>query len=491
MKKMTFLTIVGTVLICGLFFGCALFEPPEINKNETAKIGDSTDLDRKEELALKYLQEPLVSEDTLASFVMDFLDATASETGRSIQASPMVTITKTTKITHSVETGFAEKPADQRSAGSTVGPGEIPFYVFTLEDHASGKTGFALTCGDMRIGNVLAVVEQGNYDDDNPGLAVFYSQLGAYIEETVEVYNGITQADVNNAIQRNEARHSGTPVTDVGTYAVLNAHGDLNDDSINHDKNLLETQWHQGKPYNNFINGIKGAPKGYSYLTGCGPVAVAQVMAFHGKNRQDAGKGSLQGYDWNFMIYGKNKQADETIAFLMYEIGIKAGSIYLKMENSKGKGGATATTRYGVRKAFERMGFQDTAKFKNYSLSDVRASIRKGCPVIADGSTTGFEIFGLAVSTPIGGHYWIIDGYRRMESKVKINKSKPAVIELIDYVHCNMGWEEGSCNGWYKSGLFKTNKIPWEDDPYKPFPRTATEDGFYQYGLGILTGVKL
>jgi len=493
MKKLTFLTVVGTVLIWALFFGCALFEPPEAAKNETAKTGVSTDLERKEELALKHLIIPNVSEETLASYVMDFLDADA-DTGSARNALPSsrVAITKTTKITHPVETGFAEKPADQRSAGSTVGPGELPFYAFTLEDQDTGETGFALTCGDNRIGNVLAVVEQGNYDDDNPGLAVFYSHLNAYIEETIKIYNELTQEDINNALnEKNRSTGSSAPyvpVTDVGRLRNFSLVGSVNDGIYNMTQYILETEWHQGPPYSDLVSSLHGAFPGYYYPAGCGPVAIAQVMAFHGKKRHDKGKPYFQGYDWPSMIDGKN---NGLIAILMHEIGRNAGSLYLKMgtSDSKGKtkGGATATTRNGVINAFKAMGYADPGKFKNYNFTDLISAINKGCPVLADGSDAGYIKDGISVAYASGGHYWVIDGYRAMAVEVN-DKNKPMYLYITDYVHCNMGWG-GNCDGWYFEGVFNTNKIPLDDDN-DTLPRKATEDSFFQYGLGMLTGIK-
>ena len=177
MKKLLFSLVIGSVLFSALFLGCGNFMPPDVNESAPAANADSTYSERKDVLALKHLQIPYLSEDTLASYVMDFIRITTpSKTGttRSVQSVPSVVITKTTKITHEVETGFAETTADKRSARTVIGPGRIPFYVFTLENQQTGTTGFALACGDKRIGDVLAVVEEGNYDDtDNPFMSIF------------------------------------------------------------------------------------------------------------------------------------------------------------------------------------------------------------------------------------------------------------------------------------------------------------------------------
>jgi hypothetical protein len=158
-----------------------------------------------------------------------------------------------------------------------------------------------------------------------------------------------------------------------------------------------------------------------------------------------------------------------------------------KDKNKNNKSGATATTRSGVIDAFIKMGYKDPGSFKSYDVSQVKSTILAGYPVIADGSATGITIFGITMATPEEGHYWVIDGCRRMSANVKYEKSAGPVSEISDYIHCNMGWK-GSSNGWYISGVFHTKKIPLtdKDDPY----RSTKEEDFFQYGLGMLTGIR-
>jgi len=477
MKKLLFLLIIGLVL--ALFLGCDDFMPPDVHDSPPY----STDSERKDVLALKHLQIPNVSEDTLASYVMDFIRISAASetgTGRSVQPAPAVVITKTTEIIHPVETGFAETTADKRSARSVIGPGRIPFYVFTLENQQTGKTGFALTCGDNRIGNVLAVAEEGNYDDENPFLGIFYSQLNAYIEETIGIYNSITETDIENALGKiNKARYTGpsvpdVPVTEVGMHGDFELVGYKNDGANNNDNCILKTIWHQRDPYNDIVK----KKKGYDCVTGCGPVAIAQVMAFHSKpSNPSESMGYNIEYNWSDMIDGTK---DEQVGILMYEIGRHAGSIYMKA--------GTATTRGGVKKALIAMGYEDPGSFKGYNFEKVKSSINDGCPVIADGSRTGINILGITISTPEGGHYWVIDGYRRMSVNAKFDKSKAPELYTTNYVHCNLGWG-GSNNGWYYSGVFDTENIPYSDDSDN-LRSVGTDDKFYQYGLGILTDIR-
>jgi hypothetical protein len=420
MRKFLFLFITVSVFFTALFLGCGPFVPPDVQESAPAESSDPVDPERKDALALKHLQVTYISEETLACYVMSFISAGYKEQGNTSpgqsravseqSASHAIAITKTTRLTVEVNPGFAETTADKRSARSVVGPGEIPFYIFTLENQNTGETGFALTCGDSRIGAVLAVAEQGEYDDaDNPFLGIFYSCLEAYIENTISVYNGVTKADIENALNKiNGGRNAGypvpdLPVTDVGVIDDFDYVGEKNDGINNNDLCILETEWHQNSPYNDVI-----------------------------------------------------------------------------ME----------------------MGYEDPGSFKAYNFAQVKSSINAGCPVLADGSTTGTVILGITVSTPIGGHYWVIDGYRRMASTVNDNFAGiPITSYPIDYVHCNLGWsrvtddttgKKLTKNGWFISGVFNTDKIeniPLTDDNDTKL-RSATEKGLYQYGLGILTGIR-
>jgi hypothetical protein len=358
-------------------------------------------------------------------------------------------------------------------------------------------------------------VDAGNYDDvDDPFMSIFYSRLAAYIEKTIDVYNSITETDIENALDKHGARYTGVsvPVTDVGKYSSLTLVGSADDGYYNNAKHILETRWRQGDPYNAVIMERLFTPNGYTYVAGCGAVAIGQIMAFHGNKKMEAGGEAPHSntsryshivYDWKKMISDPDdKDVRYSVAVLMYEIGLgrNANSIYIwGSDGSKeGKSGSasTATTRGGVINAFKNMGYQDPGSFNGYNFLLIKYSINGGCPVLAGGSASGIDIFGLSIATPINGHYWVIDGYRRMAATTKNDKSTVPKLDTDDYVHCNMGWDK-STNGWYISGVFDagtnpddgTSNIPLIDDD-DGLPRSATQDNFYQYGLGILTFIR-
>jgi len=509
MKKLLSLLVISSFCVLGLFLGCDFSTPPEVPDNPY-----STDLEQKDVLALKHLQIPNISEATLASYVMDFIKnvsaAPEAGTGRGVQSTPApaVVIAKAKEIIHTVQTGFAETTADKRSARSIIGPGRIPFYVFTLENQLTGKTGFALACGDNRIGNILAVAEEGNYDDDNPFMSVFYSQLDSYIENTIAIYNSVTEADIQNALNKINENTRATapdlPVTEVGKI-----------DKLKGDRTLLDTvpiRWSQGYPYNEIINGVFHIPQEYKdkyqYVTGCVPTAIAIIMAYHGRKRADSGlsnpysRSQITGfnnveYDWRAMTNGTD---DNAIAVLMYEIGLpkNANSTYsmgpVKKADDplkKKEGASTSTMNNNARYAYRNMGYIDPGNFKKYETSGIKSSIDKDEPAQVVGySKMKTYIFGIQI--PDNGHSWVIDGYAEMSTTAKNKYTSEPENYIAEFVHCNIGWGESSIdaygnytrpNGWYVSGVFDTYDIP-------EATRSTEQAGFYQYNIQMLTGIR-
>jgi len=506
MKKLLSLLVISSFCVLGLFLGCGFSTPPEVPDNPY-----STDLEQKDVLALKHLQIPNISEATLAFYVMDFIKnvsaAPEAGTGRGVQPAPAVAITKTKEIIHTVQTGFAETTADKRSARSIIGPGRIPFYAFTLENQLTGKTGFALACGDNRIGNILAVAEEGNYDDGNPFLSVFYSCLDDYIKNTIAIYNSVTEADIQNALNKINENTRATapdlPVTEVGKITGLIPVGDK--------KHLETVLWRQGDPYNEIINDVLHIPQEYKdkyqYVTGCVPTAIAIIMAYHSKKRVDTGMSAPythsrapgyenMEYNWSKMIKGND---DTAIAVLMYEIGLpkNANSTYsmgpVKKADDplkKKEGASTSTMNNNTRYAYRNMGYIDPGNFKKYETSGIKSSIDRDEPAQVVGySKMKTYIFGIQI--PDNGHSWVIDGYAEMSTTAKNKYTSEPENYIAEFVHCNLGWGESSTddygnytrpNGWYVSGVFDTHHIP-------EATRSGV-DGFYQYNIQMLTGIR-
>jgi hypothetical protein len=243
----------------------------------------------------------------------------------------------------------------------------------------------------------------------------------------------------------------------------------------------------------------KNTPPGHYYVAGCGPVAIGQIMAFHGlkmapgKNPYPYSKApgyTHIKYDWMKMVAGGD---DNAVAVLMYEIGlpINAFAIY-KMGSEKEGGAETTTFELTARIAFRNMGYEDPGSLKKYNLDDVKISIYREEPVLVSGSSK-IRMVILGIPVYDGGHFWVIDGYGRMATKIKgKNIGENITVNEFDYVHCNLGWAARNRNGWFFNGIFDTNHIPWDDtkEPIQENRSVKGEAQFYQYSIKMLTGIR-
>ena len=187
-------------------------------------------------------------------------------------------------------------------------------------------------------------------------------------------------------------------------------------------------------------------------------------------------------YNWSDMIAGTDSY--QGVAILMYEIGLPKNADSDYGIGWIGAGNAsTSTNRDKSKKAYKNMGFDNPGNFKKYETSGVKSSINNGDPVQVAGNSK-IKKYILWIPIYETGHSWVIDGYKQVTIMVKdkatgIKKKKLT----LDYVHCNLGWGEYNCNGWYFSGVFDTDNIP---EP----TRSAKSDNYYRYNIEMLTGIK-
>jgi hypothetical protein len=472
----------------------------------------------------------------------------------------------------------------------------ITIYAFTTENSLNNTSGFVLTCNDNRIGNILALVDDGDpLDTEAPFLKMIYANLEGYIDRTIDEYNSISDEDIaqalnstrNNSQSRFIATYSGDSEVETGQgeviiYASTPQDGLVVFDSREPDFYLansptgladhfweppptlpdgyyytvtlylsswswtdghyatLPTEWHQGaqyipsiysnSPYNDLINqygiieNVNHNSSNY-LVAGCGPVAIAQLMAFHNYPTQCTLTGPYVNtpYNWTAMTMsptvGSSSNADARtgVGVLLYEIGKRANCEYL---NNATTGGLPQTGIWegGIVKTLREMGYtiptvpltitanpRANGYFGPYNFYTIRTSIINQRPVLVDGfdtqTTTGLNSNGQYS----GGHIWVIDGVRNMlyqevykyELYTDID-SDPNIVLFADrtfcninfdagwnWVHCNIGWgpESGDhirkFNGWYLSGIFDTNNVTFARS-------TENVPRYYQYHIGIL-----
>ena len=173
------------VIILGILLSsCDTFFMPESKIGQAPQIYNSSSLSRKAELSLWHTAE---SHDTPVEALQDqvqaWLQPKTDTESRSRSA-----VTSVYSYSVIVENGFSSVPANRRPVDTMPERSVIPFYVFQLENREERTSGFAFACGDPRIGNLLALVEDGDFHDmEMPFWQIFLGCLDEYIDETIAV----------------------------------------------------------------------------------------------------------------------------------------------------------------------------------------------------------------------------------------------------------------------------------------------------------------
>ena len=223
----------------------------------------------------------------------------------------------------------------------------IKLSLYKLE--SGGKSGFAITCNDLRVGEILALVEEGEFDEDDPFTKLISSNIKAYVNETVQDWYELKNKE-------NEYKQKS-----VWEGLVTSKKYEYKNWKVNKKSSplfLLKTKWAQGDGYNDVITKLKGG----DFPAGCVTVAIAQIMAFHEYPNKYYGtkwegfntfKGKLVKhfpfakewdgkYDWWIMTWPEEIDGIDRdypiyklqIASLMYEIAESCGASYSKDETN-------------------------------------------------------------------------------------------------------------------------------------------------------------
>jgi hypothetical protein len=210
---------------------------------------------------------------------------------------------------------------------------------------------------------------------------------------------------------------------------------------------LLSTKWGQDSPYNKKCDG---------HVTGCGPIALAQVMNYYKYPKSL----SLNGYDFDWSkidIFPQYDSDNATLIRLVYDrtdTSVFFGIVY--------------TTPGGMEDGIRSFGYNvSTSDDEDYQR--VSQEIFGGKrPVIMLGNDDNFSVLPGSLSYIGNSHYWVCDGANeRTENKLQLftewqpygNGTFVPGWYSIDrpyefggssylYLHMNWGWY-GYCNGWF------------------------------------------
>ena len=474
------------------------FSPPD-----TKPVKDTAGLTRADQLAfLKAQENHKIGIDELQAIVEKAL---ATPGGRSV-ASTGSAVTGVKKVALTGDRRFAATSAGRSVAGG-VEEEPVEVYEFAVGSADNGNEGFVLASNDVRIGTILAIAE-GSLDDTDEGFVAFLNEnLDDYIASTILQYNSITETEIEAAV----AKLSDKPTTEARAYVDDHEkfydlpHGTISgsphDFSITKAP-LLVTKWGQGTQvyysgyvYNNYVQSKKGMDR----ITGCGPTAMAQIIAYYNyiiPNSLDlipdpldrpsefntADLGTWTG-DWattnpfgtirNLPTITSTSSAEARgqVAALMYQLGVTAGAVYTP--------GWTGLATDKAKAAFESLGYaislyaevanaQSILSPRSYthgyvidyitSPAVIKSQLNLNRPIYTVGYVTVYDSSGQQTQE---GHVWVMDGHGQMTYYVEVvmtasgTKTYLTTFDDCLMVHCNLGWD-GRGDGWYVYGLFDT-----------------------------------
>lgn len=337
------------------------------------------------------------------------------------------------------DAGFAVVSADKRIPDDILAlseSGSINALCFKSAHQSKGTPYFS------KEYNEWAVAEDNNGDetDHNSFIA---SEIMNYAMGSIINTVDTTSKDINNGDTDNDNEHSTTHIT------RFNYSGWSIDYCI---APIVRTHWHQDAPFNmNCLNN-----KGQRVPTGCVTTAVAQIIAHNARNYGEFHNSHNQ-LMWSYINQYENVDSpgsgdvtsvEDFCSYLFNKCKIKSDSI----------DGYTFSLPHKAKNAFQDNGYTNVKEHFNYGLDSIRTMLSNGKPVFISGisSSTSHYFFP---NYHIDGHAWIIDGLlvrKRTIEEIDLNTNE-VLSQLIEYrnlVHCNWGWTNGGCNGYFADGIF-------------------------------------
>ena len=284
-----------------------------------------------------------------------------------------------------------QKAKAKSRTATTASPSDA-YYVFNND-----AGGFVIIAGDDAVTPVLGYTSTGSFDAEN---------LPDGLKDLLKSYERQIAALGDNY----QANQTATRAAFTG------------------EKLLNTAKWNQGAPFNKYT------PNGY--VTGCVATAGAIVMKHHGYPAKGTGSHSYtwngktltanfeHDYDWASMPaqYNGNDAAFDGVARLMSDLGVA-------VEMQYAKGGSGATMEDLVTALQKYFGYSKYAR--QLTMEDLGAGVWNGR--LRAEIDANRPILYSAVDSNVGGHSFVIDGYKDESFSV------------------NWGWG-GYCDGFYRIG---------------------------------------
>lgn len=381
-----------------------------------------------------------------------------------------------------------ESMPTKADTASVAGPPDSPFLYIANFDN---NRGFCVIPGDTRLPEVLIYVDEGQLMPgdtiDNPGLAMYLDMADYYYRTRTGM--PITDIDTGISIFPDDPRYPVefiiTPPLEIAPE-VTYEYTDWKQIACLGAKDAIDIKWHQRSPFNKYCLTASGEKA----KAGCVPIAVAQLMYYHGKDINYSG---IE-FDWDLMrtvtdAYSGTDEAQDMVATLIRQLGNKENL------NAKYGTGSTSTSEKGLGRTFKNFGYSHRGSFVRY---DSDKGLGYG-PMLGSGfairNTHKWTIFGFTIlqwSDYENGHFWVISHkitMKREKKKFENGDYVSSTYEKRKYVHCNWGWIDGENNGYYYDEVFDASDEGGPTDPYNPETKSGTEN-YYQYDVKMYYGAR-
>ncbi len=338
---------------------------------------------------------------------------------------------------------YVAKPATRSNDGV-----EVSFYLINYEDNA----GYALVSTDKRATPVYMYADEGNITtaafEEVPPMAIFMEEAIANYE--IEVASSGIDGPIDIGIPG-----TGT----IGDYTDfvdgILCHIDIDTLTVTKAP-LCQTRWSQDYPYNYLCN---------QRPVGCGPVAIAQVMAYYRHPEQLSN--STLAYDWDMMLSQPyfssigDEGAFDTAIFLR-AVGDAAGADYSNNNIDPESDPGTGVHPSVLAPTLSSFGYT-TNGLTNFYSWEVESEIDSNRPVLA----VGYNFDDI-------GHAWIIDGYTRYEYTISCYY---AIEPFALYKRMNGG-----------SDVYLSNNVGFGPDLYESYRYSTLE--MFIYNRDVVTGIQ-
>lgn len=344
-------------------------------------------------------------------------------------------------------------------------PEQQEVYIMNFEDSA----GFAIVSSDNRIG-LMGLALQGSL---NQGDVITDPGFGMTLTNMKFLPNRDT--------------------SDIGDDDYTTEYGEWTNSFYEPTYGYCQVKWWQDGIFREFCYTAQGD----TAVTGCIPVAVAQLMSIY----KYPTSYQQYWYNWDAMIANPlyvDPIGEHTVARLLSSLGTSNNLDVTYGINASG------ADFENIPRTLENFGYTSGGLVQDYYTGYVVSELLSGYPVLINGysfktTTVTTELWGLITHVNVsysGGHAWLGDGL--------FVRSRPVYYYLGDqlisteyenqyYILCKFGQENGDRDGYYLSGIFNYHFGPAYLENYHTRSTTVTTEGtdkYYRFMMHMVTGIR-